>query len=318
MDIQKEILNAQEKIRNFIRETPAEFSLYLSEMGDCRVYLKLECLQFTGSFKFRGALNKLLSLSDGQREKGIVTASTGNHGAAVAHILKKFGWKGVIYLPEDASPAKIEPLRMYGADLEFYGHDCVESEVTAKKFAEKHEQVFISPYNDIKIIAGQGTIGIELAKQVPDMDAVLVPVGGGGLISGIAGYLKSIKPDIEIIGCQPENSPVMHASIRAGEIIEMESRPTLADGTAGGIEPDAITFDLCRKYVDQFIMVSEDDIKEAIKLCLEKHYMLIEGAAALSIAAFMQERKRFENKNVVLIISGKKISLSKLKEVLCA
>ena len=147
------------------------------------------------------------------------------------------------------------------------------------------------------------------------MDAVLVPVGGGGLISGIAGYLKSVNPDIEIIGCQPQNSAVMYESIKAGRILEMESKPTISDGTAGGIEPGSITFDICNQYVDNYLLVTEDEIKAAIKLIIEKHFLLIEGAAALSVACFIKARERFRNKNVVLILSGSKISLDKLKQI---
>ena len=316
INIKKEALEAEKRIREYIRETPVEYSPYLSQSGNCEVYLKLENLQLSGSFKLRGAMNKLLSLSRKESEMDMVTASTGNHGAAFAYTIKKLGLKGTIYLPENASQTKIEALRYYGADLKFYGTDCVKTEDFARETAEENNLIFISPYNDLKIIGGQATVGIELQRQIKKIDAVFVPVGGGSLISGIAGFLKSINKNIDIIGCQPENSPVMYESIKAGKIIEMESKPTLSDGSAGGIEQGAITFDLCKKYVDDFIIVTEEEIKEAIKLFLEKHYMLIEGAAALSVASFVKAIERFKNKNVVLIISGAKISLDQLKEVL--
>ena len=158
---------------------------------------------------------------------------------------------------------------------------------------------------------------MELARQIKKIDTVLVPVGGGSCISGIAGYLKSIDKNIEIIGCQPENSAVMYESIKAGRIIEMESKPTISDGTAGGIEQESITFDICKKYVDDYILTTEDEIKRGIRLILEKHHMLIEGSAALQVASFIKEKERFENKNVVLIISGSKIGIDALKTVLC-
>lgn len=316
-NIKEEALEAEERIREHIRETPLEYSPYLSQLGNCSVFLKLENLQITGSFKLRGAMNKILSLSDQQRNKGIVTASSGNHGAAFAYLLHKFGLKGMIYLPEYASPAKIESLRLYGSDLKFYGTDCVHTENFARKEAEKNSYIYIPPYNDPKIIGGQATVGLELARQLEKFYAVIVPVGGGGLISGIAGYLKSEDKKIEIIGCQPENSAVMYESIKAGKIVEMESKPTLSDGTAGGIEKGSITFDICKNYVDDFIVVSEEEIAEAIMLFLEKHYMLIEGAAALSVASFIKEARRFNKKKVVLIISGAKMSLNKLREILC-
>ncbi len=176
--------------------------------------------------------------------------------------------------------------------------------------------MYIPPYNDLKIIGGQATIGIELQKQIENINTVLVPVGGGGLISGIAAYLKSMDKNIEIVGCQPENSAVMYESINAGKIVEMESKPTLSDASAGGIEPGAITFDICKKYVDDFILVTEEEIKDGIKLFIEKHNLLIEGTGVLAAASFLKTIEKFKNKNVVLILSGARISLNQLKEVL--
>lgn len=317
LNVKKEALEAEKRIRQHIRETPVEYSPYLSSMGGCKVFLKLENLQLTGCFKFRGAMNKFLSLSKKQKERGVVTASSGNHGVAVAYLLDKFHYKGTIYLPEYASQAKIEALRLYGADLKLYGDDCVKTEALARETAERNGLEYISPYNDPKIVGGQATVGIELARQVEKIDTVLVPTGGGSLIAGIAGYLKSVNKNVEIIGCQPENSAVMYESVKAGKIIEMESKPTISDGSAGGIEPGSVTFNVCKDFVDDFILVTEDEIKEAIKLFLEKHYMLVEGAGALSVASFIKASERFGNKNVVLIISGAKITLDALKEILC-
>jgi threonine dehydratase len=315
-DIHKEVLAAEERIRPHIRKTPLDHSPYLSRTGNCQVYLKLESVQHTGSFKFRGALNKFLSLSPREQKEPVITASSGNHGTAFAYLMNKFHGKGVVYLPENASPAKVAMIRQYGVNLEFFGNDCVMSENLAKKTAREKNQIFISPYNDLQIIGGQGTIGIELLSQFPEMDTVLVPVGGGGLISGIAGYLKAVDKKIEIIGCQPQNSPVMFESIKAGRILDMESKPTVADGTAGGIEPGSVTFDICRHHLDHFILVSEEEIKAAILLIINQHHMLIEGAAAVSVAAFLKEKERFKNRNVALIISGKKINPETLRDIL--
>lgn len=317
IDILKEALEAEKRIRKHIRETPVEYSSYLSQSGGCEVYLKLENLQLTGSFKLRGCMNKLLSLDTKEKEKGVVTASTGNHGAAFAYATQKLGLKGTIYLPENASQTKIEALRYYDVDLKFYETDCVKTEGLARETARRNNLTYISPYNDIKIIGGQATVGIELEHQIEKIDTVLVPVGGGSLVSGIAGSLKSRNKTIEIIGCQPVNSAVMYESVKAGRILDMESKPTISDGSAGGIEKGAVTFDICKNLIDDFILVTEEEIKEAIKLVLEKHYMLIEGAAALSVASFIKEEKRFKNKNAVLVISGSKISTDKLREVLC-
>ncbi|MFB0564985.1 MAG: threonine/serine dehydratase [Candidatus Aminicenantaceae bacterium] len=316
IDVKKEALEAEKRIRKYIRETPVEYSPYFSSLGKCKIFLKFENFQLTGSFKLRGAMSKILSLSEKEKEGGVITASSGNHGAAFAYLVKKFGIKGTIYLPENASPAKIEALRYYNADIKFYANDCNITEIFARETAEKNNQIFISPYNDLKVIGGQATIGIELSKQIKRIDTILVPIGGGSLIAGIAGYLKSIDRDVEIIGCQPENSPVMYESIKAGKIIEVEWKPSISDGTVGGIEEGAITFDICRDYVDDYILVTEDEIKEAIRIFLDKQYMLIEGAAALSVASYLKEKERFKGKNVVLIISGSKIGLDTLKEVL--
>ena len=315
-NLKKEAEKAERKIRKHIRKTPLEYSPFFSQTGDCEVHLKLENMQLTGSFKLRGTMNKLLSLSKKERRTILVTASSGNHGTAFAYAVEKMGLRGIIYLPGYTSKVKVEAMKYYDVVLKFFGTDCVNTEEHAIKEALKNNFKYIPPYNDLKIIGGQGTIGIELKKQLEKIDAVLVPVGGGGLISGIAGYLKSLDENIEIIGCLPENSPVMYESIKAGKIIEMESKPTLSDGSAGGIEQSSITFDICKKYVNDFILVSEEEIKEAIKLVLEKHFMLIEGAGALSVASFMKAKERFKGKTVVLILSGSKISLEKLKEVI--
>ncbi|MFC2164845.1 threonine/serine dehydratase [Acidobacteriota bacterium] len=316
-NLMKEAQEAEERIRPYIRETPAELSLYLGQEADCEVFLKLENLQITGSFKLRGAMNKVLSLSQEELEKGIITASSGNHAAAFAYLMKRFGLKGTIFLPKTASESKLESLRYYDVPLELHGHDCILAETAARNSAQESGQVFISPYNDPKIVGGQATIGIELLNQLDNVDVVFAPIGGGGLISGIAGFLKASNRKIAIIGCQPENSPVMYESIKAGHILDMESKPSISDGTAGGIEKKAITFAICRALVDEYVLLSEAEIKDAIRLVLKKHSMLIEGAAALSVAAFLKIKNRYKGQQVALIISGAKISLDKLREVLC-
>jgi len=317
IDVRNEVLEAEERIRSPIRKTPVDHSPFLSQKGKCNAFLKLENLQITGSFKLRGALNKLLSLSKERLKKGVITASSGNHGAAFAYIVQKHGWKGIICVPENTSKSKIEALRLYGADIHFIGNDYIQTELYAIETAQKKGYEFISAYNDPKIIGGQGTIGIELSEQLNKIDVVFVPLGGGGLISGVAGFLKAVNNNIKIIGCQPKNSPVMYESIKAGRIIEMDSKPTLSDGTAGGIDKDALTFDLCRKYVDDYVLISEKELKEAVRLFIEKHHMIIEGAAALSVASFLKIKQKLKGKNVVLIISGAKISIDKLKEIIC-
>jgi threonine dehydratase len=316
-DIQKEAIEAEERIRPLIRETPLERSFVLGQMSGADVYLKLENFQITGSFKLRGAMNKILSLTPAQLKKGVVTASSGNHAAAFAHLVDRFGLKGTIFLPETVAGAKTAALDYHSAELKFIGNDCIIAETAAKKMAIQKEMEYISPYNDLKIIGGQATVGIELRKQASRINAVFIPVGGGGLAAGIGGYLKSQDDSISVIGCQPENSPVMYESIKAGHIVEMESAPSLADGTAGGIDKDAITLELCRCTVDDFVLVSEKEIRDAIIFVLDKHYLLIEGAAALTVAAFLKSKEQFSGQTVVLIISGAKIGLDKLIPILC-
>ena len=312
----QEVLQAEKRIRPYIIKTPLEFSPYLSQTGNCQVYLKAENYQLTGSFKLRGALNKLLSLSREEVDRGIITASTGNHAAAFAWLVKNFNCKGTIFLPENVSKSKVAALASSEAELKYFGNDCMLSELRAKEYAEENGKTFMSPYNDPQIIGGQGTVGIELEQQLKDIDFVIAPVGGGGLIGGIAAYMKSNYKNIKIIGCQPRNSAVMYESIKAGKILDLESKPTISDGTAGGLETGAITFDLCRDLVDDYIILDEEEIKSAIGLILQKHFMLIEGAAALSVAAFIKEKSTFRNKNVVLVLSGNKLNMSLLKELI--
>lgn len=315
-NIQSEILSAEKKIQGFVRQTPMDLSRSLSKLTGMHVYLKSENLQYTGSFKVRGAINALLSLSEEQKLQGVVAASTGNHGAAIAYGLSQFAIPGVIFVPENASPTKIANIRNYDVDIQYYGQDCVETELYAKEYAIKHHKLYISPYNHIKVIAGQGTIGIEILKQLDHIDLVFVAVGGGGLISGVGGYIKSISPKTKIIGCLPANSPVMAESVKAGKIIDMDTLPTLSDATAGGIEPDSMTLEMCKTYVDQFITVTEEEIQAAMLTLMNTEHVLIEGASGVAMAALMQCAAQYPDKTAVVILSGANISLESLKKVL--
>lgn len=316
LDVKKAVLEAESRIRPYIFETQTLYAPAISKITNANIYLKCENLQYTGSFKVRGAFNKLLSLTQAEREKGIVTASSGNHGAAVAYGLNKLNLPGIIFLPENVSKAKVQNIENYCSQIKYYSTDCVQTELHALDYAKQHNMVYISPYNDPEVIGGQGTIALELLKQLKQIDAIFVPIGGGGLIAGIAGYIKSISPNTKIIGCMPENSPVMERSIQAGKIIEMDVLPTLSDATAGGIEPGAITFDLCQKYVDDYVLVSEQEIKNAMIMLLDTQHMLVEGAAGMTLACVLKSAKQFQNKNIAVILSGANISLDDLKSVL--
>jgi len=316
MDIERDVLSAESRIRAHIRTTILEYSYYYSRISGANVFLKLENLQHTGSFKVRGALNKILSLSTAERERGIITASTGNHGAAVAFSSNIVGTRCLVYAPHGASQPKIQAVERLGASVQYYGDDCVVAEQYARKCAVDQGMIFVSPYNDPEVVAGQGTIGVELESQMGDIHAVFVSVGGGGLISGVAGYLKSRYPHVEVIGCSPANSDVMIQSQRAGRILDLPSKPTLSDGTAGGLEPDSITFELCRRWVDDYVTVTESQIRECLRTFIDNHHLLIEGAAAVAIAGFLQKQHRFSGKNVMVILCGANIGIEALKDVL--
>jgi threonine dehydratase len=316
LDIKNEVLAAETRIRSYIRETPLDYSVALSRETKTNLFLKCENLQHTGSFKVRGAINKLLSLSSSEREQGVVAASSGNHGAAIAFGLNKLNIRGKIFVPENASPTKVDNIRAQCVPLEFYATDCVQTEHHALEYAKQHKMIYVSPYNDLQVIGGQGTIGLELINQLTEIDVVLVTIGGGGLISGIAGYLKSVSPKTTIIGCLPDNSPVMAESIKSGHIINMETLPTLSDATAGGIEPETITFDICQKMVDDYMLVSEEEIKNAIISLIKTQHLLVEGASGVALAALQKNAQQFHGKNVVIVLSGANISLETLKLIL--
>ena len=317
-DIVGEIIKAEHRIRNYIRETPVEYSPHLSSIMGAEVYLKLENMQVTGSFKIRGVLNKLLSLSPEERRRGVVTASTGNHGAALAYAASILGIRGVVVLPKTVPEDKVRDIEAYGAEIIVHGTDSLEAELYARRHAVRHGMTYVSPYNDIHIIAGQGTIALELLRQLGSIDAVLVPVGGGGLISGIAGYLKGKGLRVDIYGCQPSSSAVMYESLRAGRVVQIPYKPTLADGVAGGVEPGSITLELCRRYVDGFYLVEEGEIADAIKLMVEYHHMLVEGAAALPIAGLIKSGDTFKGRRAVLIVTGRRIGLKTLRHIMCS
>ena len=267
------------------------------------IHWKLENEQLTGSFKLRGALNRLLVMPAEDRPRGCVTASSGNHGAAVACAMQRLGMRGVIFVPEGTSTQKVERIRSFGADVTFHGTDGLDTELHARRYARERSMVYVSPYNDEQVIAGQGTIACELLQQLSDIRRVLVAVGGGGLISGIGAKLKSALPGVELIGCQPEASAVMADSVAEGMIVERDSLPTLSDGTAGGVEPDAITFTYCQALVDRFLRIDEQSIREDIRRAWCDYGIRMEGAAAVATAA-VEALPPSDGATVVIICGG--------------
>lgn len=316
----QEILAAANRIKPYVWRTPLMFSSYLSDPEcNCNVYIKLESEQVTGSFKVRGAFNKLMRIKEDVNDVSTIkayTASSGNHGLACLYACKTLNIPLTIYCREDMDPEKKEILLHEKANLCLHGTDCLHAELKARSEAQARGGVYVPPYNDPDTVAGQGTIGIEILESLPNVDAVLIPVGGGGLIAGIARYIKQVKPSTKIYGCQPKNSKVMYESIKAKKIIWEESLPTLADATAGGIEEHAVTFELCRDYVDDWILVEEEDIAKGVVFMMNKHHKIVEGAAGLAVGAFMSNKENFAGQNVVIVSCGGNISSKVLVELL--
>ncbi len=312
-DVLHQVRLAEQRIRPHLRETPlARAPLY--DNAGARVWLKCENFQHTGSFKVRGALSKILSLSEDERARGVVAASTGNHGAAVAYALNAVGARGTIYVPRDVAPAKLSRIERLGAGVEKVAGDPLEAEKRARAAAAERGATYVSPYNDPQVVGGQGTVGVDLARQLERIDTVFVALGGGGLIAGTAAFLKSVQPGARFIGCSPVNSPVMVRSLEAGGILDIPSLPTLSDGTAGGLEPDTITLDPCRELIDECVTVTEEEIATALRGFVLAHAMRIEGAAAVAIAAYLKVRDRVEG-NVTIVLCGGNIDSAALGRV---
>lgn len=317
-DARHEVELASVRIAEYVRQTPCEPSPALAPGAGGVLYLKMENLQVTCSFKARGAVNKVLSLSAEELERGLVTASVGNHALAMLHAMAISRAHGEIWVSDQISAAKRDALVSRGADLYVVpGGDPGGIEVQARHAAEASGRLFISPYNDPQVIGGQGTVAVELLRQLEDLDAVFLPVGGGGLAAGVGAYLKALDPRIAVVGCQARNSPIIAASLAAGgELLELPWRPSLADGTVGLVEPGAITYPLCRECVDEWVLVGEAEIAAALRLVMREHCVLVEGAAAVPVAAYLQTRERWAGKNVVCLLSGARIGLASLAEVL--
>ena len=298
------------------RETPLDESGVFSERSGANFLLKGEHLQRTGSFKMRGAMNKLLCLSDEERQRGVITASSGNHGMATTQAARVAGLKVTVYLPETVSPLKLTNMQRLGADTVLIPGNGVVAEISARAAAESEGKVFVSPYSDFEVIAGQGTVGLEMAEQCADLAAVYVCVGGGGLISGIGSYLKTCQPQVDIIGCWAENSAAMHLCMNKGEIYDTPETPTLSDGSAGGIEPGAITFPLCQQVIDRQLLVSEAEIAAAMRDMATAERFIIEGAAGVALAAALKSAGDYRGRNIAVVVCGRNITLDSFRAIL--
>ncbi|HEV7651993.1 MAG TPA: threonine/serine dehydratase [Actinophytocola sp.] len=299
--------------------TPLRRFAALSDELGADLLVKCEHLQRTGSFKPRGALAKLLTLTAGERERGVVTASTGNHGLGVANALAALGGSGHVFVPDTAEPTKVAALERFGVRVHPRAAEAGAVELMAREYADERGLAYVSPYNDADVIAGQGTIGVELLEQAgTGLDALVVAVGGGGLVSGIAAVLKEELPGVRIIGASPENDPAMAVSVEKGRIVSVEGRPTLSDGTAGNVEPGSITLDLCRSLVDEWVLVPEPDIGAALRAVVDTEHELVEGSAAVAFAAARACAPRFAGGRVGVISCGRNISSAALVRALSA
>jgi len=313
----KEIYLAQRRIQGIVRRTPLEYSPFFSEVGGGDVYLKLENLQLTNSFKIRGALNKMLQLSKEERRRGVVTASAGNHAQGVGYGAKMLGIRATIVVPRNTPKTKVEAIQRYGVELIIHGDTYDEAERKARELEKDLSKVYVSSYNDYDVIAGQGIVGLEMWEEKSDLDVILVPVGGGGLISGIALALKSLNPQVEAIGVQSKASPVMYESLKQGKIVEIPMEESIAEGLHGGIEKGSVTFNLVKEFVDDILLVKEEDIETAILLFLEHQHQVVEGAGAVGLAALLKQKERFKGQKVGVVVSGGNIDISLMRKMLC-
>lgn len=279
------------------------------------IWLKTENLQITGSFKVRGAYYKMSRLSDEEKKRGVIACSAGNHAQGVALAAQKNGIKAVICLPDSAPISKVEATKSYGAEICLVEGVYDDAYQRALSLRDSEGYTFIHPFNDPDVIAGQGTVALELAEQIPDMDAVIVPVGGGGLISGVAFTLKSLNPNIKVYGVQASGAPSMQKSIHDHQIEKLDSVFTIADGIAVK-EPGTLTYELCQKYVDEIVTVSDDEISAAILALMEQHKLVTEGAGAVAVAAAMFGKVDLKGKKTVCLLSGGNIDVTILSRVI--
>jgi len=310
------IEQAQERIGGVVTKTPYAYAPYLSELSGCRVYLKKENLQMTGAFKIRGAYNKIATLSDEAKARGVVAASAGNHAQGVAYSAAQFGIRAVIVMPESTPLTKVDGVKYYGAEVILHGSNYDEAYAHAVTYGETHGLEFVHPFEDDEVIAGQGTIGLEILASDERPDAVIVPVGGGGLISGVAAAIKQTLPSIEVIGVSAAGAPAMRQSFEAGKPIDTTSVRTIADGIAvRDTSPKTLTYIL--ESVDRFISVDDEEIANAILFLLEKQKLSVEGAGAVGVAALLHHKlPHLEGKKVAVVLSGGNVDVTLLSVII--
>ncbi|AFU17685.1 MULTISPECIES: bifunctional threonine ammonia-lyase/L-serine ammonia-lyase TdcB [Bacillus cereus group] len=311
-----QIKKAQQILYGNVRKTPLVKSFYLTSKTGGEIYLKLENMQLTGSFKFRGAFNKISQLTNEEKERGVIACSAGNHAQGVALSSHLLGIKSKIVMPTSAPQAKVDATRGYGSEVILYGDTFDDAKAKCEEIIKETGETYLHPYDDVEVMAGQGTIGLDILDDMWDVDTVIVPIGGGGIISGIAVALKSFNPSINIIGVQADNVHGMKASYDAGKIVEHYEEPTIADGCAVKI-PGTLTFEIVKGLVDDIVTVSEKELEIAMKDLLQRGKAVVEGAGALATAALLAGKvdKYVQGKKVVAVISGGNVDLKRISSV---
>ncbi|HET7142330.1 MAG TPA: pyridoxal-phosphate dependent enzyme [Candidatus Limnocylindria bacterium] len=315
-----DVLAAAQRLRGVAVRTPLEPSAALAEeSGAAEVRMKLELLQPTGAFKLRGAENKVALLAEADANQRLVAASTGNHGIAVAAAAARHGMRLTVLVPASVSPAKLERLRALESDtilIEVFGRDPDDVENEARRRDDEDIATYVAPYNDADVVAGAATVGLEIMEDWPDCDAIVVPVGGAGLISGIGLWAKAMRPGLRLVGVQPAASPPLYAYFESGSQKPMPIAPTLADGVAGNIERGSITWKMARQLVDEVVVVDEEQIADGMRWAADAHHLLLEGSAALGIAALRARLGALDGRHVAVVLSGRNVDTQTLRAVL--
>lgn len=309
----EDVAAAAKRLKGILRKTELiESPVFSSECGN-QVYIKPENLQATGAFKIRGAFNKISKLSDVEKNRGVIAASAGNHAQGIGYAAQQLGAKAVLVMPATTPIIKVEATKSYGVEVVLHGDTYDEAYKKARELETLHDYVFVHPFDDMDVILGQGTLALEIIEELADVDEILVPIGGGGLISGIAFAAKMLKPSIRIVGVEPEGACCMAESLAKNQVVELKKVDTMADGVAVK-RPGTLTFEMIKEFVDEVVTVSDFDIIEAILLLMEKHKIVVEGAGALSLAGLRKLESK--NKKVVCVVSGGNIDISTISAII--
>ncbi len=306
-----DVWDARHRISKMVNKTPLVYSHEISEQFNSNIYLKFENLHETGAFKIRGAASKILSMSPEQKKYGVSTYSTGNHGIAVSYVAKKLNIPAYVFVSERVPDAKVDYLRRLGANVVIKGNSQDEAGLNCHEAAEREGYTVVEPFDDPFVISGQGTIGLEIFDDLPTVDTVIIPLSGGGLLSGVAMALKSINPDIRVLGVSMEQGAVMYHSLRAGEPLELDEADTLADSLLGGIGLDnKYTFSMVKKYMDEAYLIPENHIAQGMAYILKNHKMAVEGASAIGVGAILGRQIESLGKNTAIVVSGNNVNIT--------